>query len=68
MPDSKVIGPVVGAARKAAIDNAVDEMQTGRETKPKHPAASKPVTPERNSTYDDMEARIYGSKSAKAKR
>lgn len=68
MPDSKVIGPVVGGARKAAIDNAVDEMETGQQAKPRHPAASKPVTPERNSTYDDMESRIYGDKSAKTKR
>lgn len=67
MPDSKVIGPVVGKARKEAIDKAVDELQTGVPSKPRHPSAGK-QTPERNSTYDDMESRIYGDKSAKAKR
>lgn len=68
MGDSVVTKPVVGAARKATIDKVVDDMEKGTSppNKPRHPA-TRTATPERNSTYDDMEARIYGDKSAKAK-
>jgi hypothetical protein len=70
MSDSVVTKPVIGAARKATIDKVVDDMEKGTSppSNPRHPAASKPQTPERNSTYDDMESRIYGDKSAKTKR
>jgi hypothetical protein len=67
MADSIVTKPVIGAARKATIDKAVDDMQTGAPNRPRHPSA-KAATPERNASYDDMESRIYGDKSAKTKR
>lgn len=56
-----------GMARRNKIDQVVDEAVTGPKPKAK-PAYVKPATPERNSTYSEMEARIYGDKSAKAKK
>jgi len=51
--------------RAKYIDEAVD----GKPAAPKQkPAYAKPATPERNETYSSMEERIYGSKSAKAKK
>jgi hypothetical protein len=69
MPDSVVTKPVVGTDRKATIDKVVDDMESGKSppNNPRHPASRTP-TPERNSTYDEMESRIYGDKSAKTKR
>jgi len=71
MPDSVVTSPVVGKARTDTIDKLTDDLQTGKPVTPgakRHPAASRPQTPERNDTYSEMEQRIYGDKSAKAKR
>jgi len=67
MGDSMVTKPVIGKARKEMMDKVVDDMQTGTPNKPRHPSA-KAATPERNASYDDMESRIYGDKSAKTKR
>jgi hypothetical protein len=55
-----------GLARRKAIDKVVDEAVSGSKPSKKPPYTRTP-TPERNSTYDDMEKRIYGDKSAKAK-
>jgi hypothetical protein len=47
------------------VDDIVTEIERGPRAKP---AYSRPATPERNDSYDDMEKRIYGDKSAKAKK
>lgn len=58
--------PVAIGSKGQTVDKIVSDIENGPRPKPKPPYV-KPATPERNSTYDEMEARIYGDKSAKAK-
>ena len=59
--------PAAIGSKGQTVDKVVFDIETGPKPKAKPPYV-KPATPERNSTYSEMEARIYGDKSAKAKK
>ena len=59
--------PAAIGSKGQTVDKVVSDIENGPKAKAKPPYV-KAATPERNATYDEMEARIYGDKSAKAKR
>lgn len=61
--------PAAIGSKGRKVDDVVTEIQNGPKQKQKQkPAYARAATPERNATYDDMESRIYGNKSAKARK
>lgn len=59
--------PAAIGSKGKTVDEVTMDIERGPKPKAKPPYV-KPATPERNATYDEMEARIYGDKSAKAKK
>ena len=59
--------PATIGSRGRKVDDIVADIENGPKPKAK-PAYSRPATPERNDSYSSMEERIYGNKSAKAKK
>lgn len=59
--------PAAIGSKGRKVDDVVSEIENGPKPKAK-PAYSKAATAERNDSYSEMEARIYGDKSAKAKK